>query len=129
MNRRRLLSALALVGLPALAGSRPTLGAEVRVVAGAHTRDDQDDTDDQDDQDEACERVTTTGRAVVRRRCDGTRTEASVDNRIAAPISRSTRREHERPIDRLRSRGEGQIQATSEKGARRELREKARRGK
>ena len=85
-------------------------------------------TDDHDS-DDACERVTTTGRAVVRRRCDGTRTEVHVDNRLPVPSPRSTPREHERPIDRLRSRGEGRIRATGDKGARRELREKAHRGR
>ena len=123
--RRRMLAALALVGLPTLAGGRPVLATAVRVVAGVRG---QDDPDDPDDPDEACERVTTTGRAVVRRRCDGTRSEAHVDNRITVTDPRSAPKEHERPIDRLRSRGDGRIQATGDKGARRELREQARRG-
>ncbi len=96
----------------------------VRVVAGVR---DQDESDERDDQDDDCERVTTTGQAVARRRCDGTRTEASVDNRITVIDPRSVRKTHERPIDRLRSRGEGRIHATGDKGAKQELREKARR--
>ena len=115
MHRRHVLSALALVVLPTIGSARPTRAAMVRVGADDH------------DQDDACERVTTTGRAIVRRRCDGTRTEAHVDNRIPVTRPRSAPREHERPIDRLRSRGEGRIQATGDKGARRELREEANR--
>jgi hypothetical protein len=134
VHRRHLLSALAGVGLPVLAGSPAALATVVQVVAGVPQRDEpdepdeRDDHDDHDEADDACERVTTTGRATVRRRCDGTRTEASVDNRMTVSDPRAVRTTHERPIDRLRSRGEGRIHATGDKGARRELREKARRG-
>jgi hypothetical protein len=131
VHRRRVLSALALVGLFPLAGGRPALATAVRVVAGGRDQDASDergDHDEPDDPDEDCEWVTTTGRAVVRRRCDGTRTEASVDNRMTVSAPRAVRTTHERPIDRLRSRGEGRIHATGDKGARRVLRAKARRG-
>src|SRR5215213_1947821 len=100
-----MLSAFALAGLSMLEGSRVARATVVRVVAGVHDPDDDhDDHDALDDQDEDCERVTTTGRAEVRRRCDGTRTEAAVDNRITIPAPRAARTTHERPIDRLRSR-------------------------
>lgn len=118
MNRRRLLSTLALVVVPMVAGRRPTIATTVRVGDGGH---------DHDGQDEDCERGATTGRATASRRCDGTRTEARVDNRVTITDPRAVRKTHERPIDRLRSRGDGRIQATGDKGARRELRDKARR--
>ena len=121
MHRRHVLSALALVVLPALTCGRPVLATMVAAVS-----EDRDHEDG--DQDKDCERVTTTGRAVVRRRCDGTRTEAHVDNRITVHDPRTAPKTHERPVDRLRSRGEGRIHATGDKGARRELREKAQRG-
>lgn len=119
VHRRHVLSGLTLVGLSLLAASRGAHAAAGRVVAGGR---------DLDDEDENCERITTTGRATVRRRCDGTRSEASVDHRITITDPRAVRKTRERPIDRLRARGEGRIHATGDKGARRELREKARRG-
>jgi hypothetical protein len=104
-----------------LASGRPTIATAVRVVAGSRDRDGHDP------HDKDCERVTTTGRATVRRRCDGTRAHASVDNRIAVSDPRAVRKTHERPVDRLRARGEGRIHATGDKGAQRELHEKAHR--
>jgi hypothetical protein len=122
MHRRRVLSAFALVVVPMLAGGRPTIATAAGVFTGDH------DHDHHDDHDEDCERKATTGRATASRRCDGTRTEAHVDNRPPQSGIRSAPRKHEHPIDRLRSRGKGRIQATGDKGARRELREKGRRG-
>ena len=122
MHRRRMLSALSLIVVSVLSGGRPAVAAAVRVVTGGHDRDDHDN------QDKDCERVTTTGRATVRRRCDGTRAQASVDNHITITDPRAVRKTHERPVDRLRARGEGRIHATGDKGARRELHEKRRRG-
>ena len=105
MHRRHLLAGFTRIGLSLLTAGRES-------ADGA----------------EACEHVTTTGRATVRRRCDGTRTEASVDHRITVRDPRVVRPTHERPVDRVRGRGEGRIHATGDKGASRELREKARRG-
>lgn len=117
MNRRRVLTGLALALLATITGGWTTLATVFRT-----TRDAADEDND-------CEATATTGRATARRRCDGTRTEAHVDNHITVRDPRSAPKEHAHPIDRLRSRGEGRIKATGDKGARRELREKVHRGK
>lgn len=106
MHRRHLLVGFTLFGLSLLTASRASADAG-----------------------EDCERVTTTGGATVRRRCDGTRTHVSVDHRITVRDPRVVRPTHERPVDRVRGRGEGRIHATGDKGARRELHEKAHRGR
>lgn len=119
VDRRHMLASLTFVGLSLLVGSQGAQATAVRFTAG--NRDPRD-------HDEDCERVTTTGHATVRRRCDGSRTEASVDNRVTVTDPRAPRKTYERPVDRLRARGEGRIHATGDKGARRELHEKGRRG-
>lgn len=118
MHRRQVLTGLTLVALSLLEERQGARAMGGWVVAVGHDSDD-----------EACERVTTTGGATVRRRCDGTRAEARVDHRLTVRDPRVVRPRHERPVDRLRARGEGRIHATGDKGARRELREKARRGR
>ena len=116
MNRRRVLTGLALALLATITGGWTTLATVFRT-----TRDAADEDND-------CEATATTGRATARRRCDGTRTEAHVDNHITVRDPRSARRSM-----RTRSiacgHGEGRIKATGDKGARRELREKVHRGK
>jgi hypothetical protein len=126
MHRRHVLSALALVVTAMLASGRPIIATVVGVGAGGRDHD-HNDHNDHNDHDADCERVTTTGRATVRRRCDGTRAHASVDNRITVKDPRVVRKTHERPIDRVRARGEGRIHATGDKGARREMHKKAHR--
>lgn len=119
MHRRHMLAGLTLVGLSLLTGSHSAQATVGHVVMGGHNSDDRA---------EDCERITTTGHATVRRRCDGTRVEASVDHRLTVRDPRAVHPTHPRPIDRVRARGNGRIHATGDKGARRELREKARRG-
>ncbi len=49
------------------------------------------------------------------------RTCARVDNRLPAHLLRPPEKKRERPIDRLRSRGEGTLKVSGDKGARRQL--------
>jgi hypothetical protein len=49
------------------------------------------------------------------------RTCARVDNRLPAHVLRAPEKKRERPIDRLRSRGEGTLKVSGDKGARRQL--------
>jgi len=112
MNRRHLLTVTGLV-LTVLAVPR---GGPPAFAAAREPEPDD------------CEIEATTGRSVARRRCDGTKTEARVDNRITSHDMRAAPRTRERPIDRLRSRGQGRIKATGDKGAKLELRAKQRRG-
>jgi hypothetical protein len=46
---------------------------------------------------------------------------ARVDNRPSPHFLQPPRKKHERPIDRLRSRGEGRPKASGDKGARRQI--------
>jgi hypothetical protein len=73
-----------------------------------------------------CKVLATTGKAEAGRDPESRATCARVDNRPSPHFLRGPKKEHERPIDRLRSRGEGRIQATGDKGARRELHEESR---
>jgi hypothetical protein len=75
---------------------------------------------------EGCRILASTGKSEAGRDPESRATCARVDNRLPAHLLRRPEKKHERPIDRLRSRGEGRIQATGDKGARRELREEAR---
>jgi len=114
MNRRHLLrvTGLVLTVLAVPGGGPPGLAA---------APESELESDD-------CEIEATTGRSVARRRCDGTKTEARVDNRPTPHFLRAAPKTRERPIDRLRSRGQGRIKATGDKGAKLELRAKQRRG-
>lgn len=51
------------------------------------------------------------------------RTCARVDNRLPAHVLRAPEKKRERPVDRLRSRGEGTLKVSGDKGARRQLNE------
>jgi hypothetical protein len=112
-SRRRVFPALVVVAIAVTTGER-IAGAAV----GGTVPHPPDHTD--------CKQMASTGRAVARRCADG-RTEAHVDNRINVHLAPYPPRFRHRPIDRLRSRGEGKIRAAGDKGARRELRRKARR--
>ena len=70
-----------------------------------------------------CEAIATTGRSVAGRDPEGGKTCARVDNRLPSHVLRPPAKKGERPIDRLRSRGEGRPQAIGDKGARRQLNE------
>jgi hypothetical protein len=79
---------------------------------------------------DGCRRVTTTGPAFIAHNCYHARRIVRVDNRpvIHNPHRTVKSSRWERPIDRLLTRGDGRIKAHGDKAARRELREKARRG-
>jgi hypothetical protein len=79
---------------------------------------------------DGCKRVVTTGPAFVGHRCHGARRVARVDNRIVPhnPHRANGFPRHERPLERLLTRGDGRIKAHGDKAALRELREKNRRG-
>ena len=73
-----------------------------------------------------CQVQASTGKSEAGRDPESRATCARVDNRLPDHVSIREEKKHERPIDRLRSRGEGRIQATGDKGAIRELREESR---
>jgi hypothetical protein len=68
-----------------------------------------------------CRILASTGKSEAGRDPERRTTCARVDNRPPHHVSRPPRKEHERPIDRLRSRGEGRPKASGDKGARREI--------
>ncbi len=108
MTYARAGALLLLVALIVFAAGGPTLAVEV-------TR-----------HPDRCRVLASTGKSEAGRDPESRATCARVDNRLPAHLLRRTERKHERPIDRLRSRGEGRIEATGDKGARRELREESR---
>ena len=73
-----------------------------------------------------CRILASTGKSEAGRDPESRETCARVDNRPDPHFLRGPKKEHERPIDRLRSRGEGRINATGDKAARRELHEESR---
>jgi hypothetical protein len=75
---------------------------------------------------DTCEVLASTAKSEAGRDPESRRTCARVDNRLPDRHVRRSEREHERPIDRLRSRGEGRIEASGDKEARRELNEEQR---
>jgi hypothetical protein len=79
-------------------------------------------------QSDDCEVTATTRHSVAGRDCEG-KPFAHVDHRPAPHNVWPRERNGERPIDRLRSRGEGALKASDERDARRELREEPRRQK
>lgn len=75
---------------------------------------------------DGCTRIVTTGPSFIGHDCHRATRVTRVDHRV--PPRRSAPTRHERPVDRLLSRGKGNLHAQGDKGARRELREKAHRG-
>ena len=75
---------------------------------------------------DGCRVLASTGKSEAGRDPETRATCARVDNRLPAHLLRPPEKKHERPIDRLRSRGEGRIKATGDKAARRELHEESR---
>jgi hypothetical protein len=75
---------------------------------------------------DGCRVLASTGKSEAGRDPEGRATCARVDNRLPLHVLRPPEKTHERPIDRLRSRGEGRIKATGDKAAKRELREESR---
>jgi hypothetical protein len=75
---------------------------------------------------DGCRRVVTTGPSFIGHDCHHDKRITRVDNRpVVNDPRRSTGSPHrERPFERLLTRGDGQIKAHGDKGARRELREK-----
>ena len=68
-----------------------------------------------------CHILASTGKSEAGRDRESRTTCARVDNRPSPHFLRPPRKKHERPIDRLRSRGEGRLKASGDKGARRQL--------
>ena len=103
MNVSRAATLLILVCLFVVGSGGPALAAEV-----SHHPD-------------RCQILATTGKSEAGRDPESRRTCARVDNRQSPHHMRHPKKKHERPIDRLRSRGEGRPKATGDKGARRQL--------
>jgi hypothetical protein len=108
MTYFRAAALLVLVVLVTFGSGRPTLAVEV------YRHPDR------------CRILASTGKSEAGRDRESRETCARVDDRLPAHHLRRAEKKHERPIDRLRSRGEGRIQATGDKGARRELHEESR---
>ena len=108
MNYARAGALLVLVVLIVFGSGQPALAAEV----SRHP--------------DGCRVLASTGKSEAGRDPESRATCARVDNRPPTHSLRPPERKHERPIDRLRSRGEGRIKATGDKGARRELHEESR---
>jgi hypothetical protein len=68
-----------------------------------------------------CRILARTGNSEAGRDPESRRTCARVDNRPPHHVVRHSQKKHERPIDRLRSRGEGRPKFSGDKGARREF--------
>ncbi len=75
---------------------------------------------------DGCRILASTGKSEAGRDPESRETCARVDNRPDPHFLRGPEKKHERPIDRLRSRGEGRIKATGDKAAKRELRQESR---
>ena len=68
-----------------------------------------------------CRILASTGKSEAGRDPESRRTCARVDNRPPHHVVRPPKKKHERPIDRLRSRGEGRPKVSGDKGAKRQL--------
>jgi hypothetical protein len=68
-----------------------------------------------------CRILANTGKSEAGRDPESRSTCARVDNRPPRHHVGHPKKKHERPIDRLRSRGEGRPKATGDKGARRQF--------
>jgi hypothetical protein len=75
---------------------------------------------------DACRIQASTGNSEAGRDPESRATCARVDNRLSPRVLRSPDGKHERPIDRLRSRGEGRLKVSGDKGAKRQLNEETR---
>ena len=111
MDSFRTRAFLTLTALIVMGGGQPTLAAEV----SRHP--------------DACEVLATTGRSEAGRARESGETCARVDHRLSPRVLRPPARTRERPIDRLRSRGEGAPKATGDKGARRQFNAEQRNGR
>ena len=75
---------------------------------------------------DGCQVLASTGKSEAGRDPETRATCARVDNRPSPHFLRPPEKKRERPIDRLRSRGEGSPQVSGDKGARRQLDEQPR---
>jgi hypothetical protein len=75
---------------------------------------------------DGCRVLASTGKSEAGRDPESRATCARVDNRPPTHTLRPPEKKRERPIDRLRSRGEGKLKAIGDKGARRQLDEEPR---
>ena len=103
MTYSRAGALLVLSVLIVLGSGRPTLGVEV----SRHS--------------DKCQVLATTGKSEAGRDPESRATCARVDNRPPRHSLRPPEKKHVRPIDRLRSRGEGRPKFSGDKGARREF--------
>ena len=101
MNASRRLTVLALAALIISGTGQPALGVEVSRHSGV------------------CDVVASTGRSEAGRDRESGATCARVDNRPRPHFLPPPVKKRERPIDRLRSRGERASEVTGDKGARR----------
>ena len=67
-----------------------------------------------------CRVLASTGKSEAGRDPESRRTCARVDNRPPHHTVRHPKKKHERPIDRLRSRGERKFKGSGDKGAKRQ---------
>ena len=75
---------------------------------------------------DGCRVLASTGKSEAGRDPESRATCARVDNRPSPYFLRPPEKQRERPIDRLRSRGEGRLKVSGDKGARRQLNEESR---
>lgn len=115
MNRRHAL------GL--LTGAVAFISAADWPRLAAARRDRLNEWDDDERLDDRAT-IASTGRSEAGRDCDG-KTFARVDNDVDI-VDVRRRKKHDHPFERVQARGEGKIDATGDKGARRELRDKRR---
>jgi hypothetical protein len=103
MNLFRTGALLVLIVLIVTGSGGPTLAAEV----SRHP--------------DGCQALATTGKSEAGREAESGTTCARVDNRSSPHFLRSPKKKHERPIDRLRSRGDGRLKVSGDQGAKRQL--------
>jgi len=72
-------------------------------------------------QSDRCHILASTGKSEAGRDDESGKTCAGVDNRPSQHVVGHPKKKHERPIDRLRSRGEGRPKVSGDKGAKRQL--------
>jgi hypothetical protein len=108
MTYSRAIALLVLVVLIVIGSGRPALAVEV----SRHS--------------DACRILATTGKSEAGRDPESRATCARVDNRPSPHFLRPPEKKHERPIDRLRSRGEGSLKVSGDKAAKRQLHEEPR---
>ena len=103
MNGSRTGALLVLVVLIVLGSGDAALAAEVSRLS------------------DRCHILASTGKSEAGRDRESGKMCARVDNRPSRHVVGHPKKKHERPIDRLRSRGEGRPKVSGDKGAKRQL--------